>query len=98
MRVPKTKAVQKNFTLKFLMRKKLFFPNRAPSGKFCRRRGKTLRVTIPAAVSNNMMTSSTSNWMSRPSFGSAEALFLNQFRDALNPEIEGDIFEISTSD
>jgi len=98
MRVLKTKAVQKNFTLKFLMRKKLFFPNRAPSGKFCRRRVKTLRVTIPAAVSNNMMTSPTSNGMSRPSFGSAEAFFLNQFRDTLNPKTEGDISEIRTSD
>jgi hypothetical protein len=45
-----------------------------------------------------MITSPTSNGMSRPSFGSAEALFLNQFRDALNPEIDGDISEISTSD
>jgi len=98
MRVPKTKAVQKNFMLKFLMKKKLYFPNRAPSGKFSKRRGKTLRVSIPVAASNNMMTSPTSNGMSRPSFGSAEALFLNQFRDALNPEIEGDISEISTSD
>jgi hypothetical protein len=98
MRVLKTKAVQKNFTLKFLMKKKLYFPNRAPSGKFCRRRGKTLRVSIPAALSNNMMTSPNSNGISRLSCSSAEALFLNQFRDALNPEIEGDIFEISTSD
>ena len=98
MRVPKTKAVQKNFMLKFLMKKKLCFPCRAPSGKFCKRKGKTLRVSIPAAVSNNMMTSPTSNGRSGPSFGSAEALVLNQFRDALNPEIEGDISEITTSD
>jgi len=80
------------------MKKKLYFPNRAPSGKFCKRRGKTLRVSIPAALSNNMTTSPNSNGMSHPSFGSAEALALNQFRDALSPEIEGDVSEISTSD
>ena len=96
--MPKTKAVQKNFMLKFLMKKKLCFPNRALSGKFCKRIGKTLRVSIPAALSNNMMTSPNSNGISRPSSGSAEVLLPNKFRYTLNPEIEGDISEISTSD
>jgi len=87
-RLPKTKAVKK----------KLFSPNKAPSVKFYKRRGKTLQVWIPAPLSNNMMTSPTSNGMGGLSCGSTEASAPNQIRGAVIPEMMGDISEISTSD